>query len=125
MIAELSTQVLAFAGSASHTRCFLHIVNLIAKSLLSQFDAKKTAVDGDNELAELAKEFAEEEVAYLEKIASNANDEEIDEDDNDDGLVDETSNLTDAQWIELDRSLQPVKLALVKVCHMRSIQMHL
>ena len=86
---------------------------------------KKTAVDRDNELAELAKEFAEEEVAYLEKIASNANDEETDEDDNDDGLVDKTSNLTDAQQIELDRSLQPVKLALVKVSHMRSIQMHL
>ncbi|KIM56466.1 hypothetical protein SCLCIDRAFT_72349, partial [Scleroderma citrinum Foug A] len=67
------------------------------------------------ELAELAKEFAEEEAAYLEKIASNANDEETDKDDNDDGLVDETSNLTDAQWIELDRSLRPVKLALVKL----------
>ena len=69
---------------------------------------KKTAVDGDNELAELAKEFAEEEAVYLEKIASNANDEETDEDNNDDSLVDETSNLMDAQRIELDRSLWPV-----------------
>ncbi|KIM54106.1 hypothetical protein SCLCIDRAFT_61116, partial [Scleroderma citrinum Foug A] len=69
-----------------------------------------------SELAELAKEFAEEEAAYLEKIASNVNDEETDEDDNDNGLVDKTSNLTDAQWIELDRSLRPVKLALVKLC---------
>ena len=66
---------------------------------------KKTAVDRDNELAELAKEFAEEEAAYLEKITSNANDEETDEDNNDDSLVDETSNLMDAQRIELHRSL--------------------
>ena len=130
---QLSIQVPSFAGTASHTRCFLHIVNLIAKSLLSQFDSKKMADNGDNKLRELAKECVEEEAAYLEQITSNLNDEEIDEesdeeinvDDNDEGLVDEAGELTDAQWIELERSLQPVKLALVKVCCMKRVRMHL
>ncbi|KIM53944.1 hypothetical protein SCLCIDRAFT_31494 [Scleroderma citrinum Foug A] len=66
---------------------------------------KKTAIDEDNELEELAREFAEEEVAYLEKVASNPNDDEADDADNDDGLVDETSGLTDMQRIDLDRTL--------------------
>ena len=65
---QLSIQVPSFAGTASHTRCFLHIVNLIAKSLLSQFDSKKMADNGDNKLRELAKECVEEEAAYLEQI---------------------------------------------------------
>lgn len=118
MVTELSIQVPSFVGSASHTCCFLHIVNLIVKSLLSQFDAKKTAIDGDNKLEELAREFAEEEVAYLKKVTSNPNDNEADDANNDDGLVDETSGLTDMQQINLDRTLQPVRMALVKVCHM-------
>ena len=133
MVTELSIQVPSFAGSASHTHCFLHIVNLIAKSLLSQFDSKKTADNGDNKLRELAKECVEEEAAYLEQITSNMNDEEIDEesdeeidvDDNDEGLVDEACELTDVQRIELDRSLRPVKLALVKVCCMKRVRTHL
>ena len=53
MIEELQECIPEFAGSASHTHCFLHIVNLIAKSLLRQFDAQKMTVEGDHELAEL------------------------------------------------------------------------
>ncbi|KAL4067459.1 putative AC9 transposase [Scleroderma yunnanense] len=97
MITELSTQVLSFVGSVSHTWCFLHIMNFIVN---------------DNELAELVKELAEEEAAYLEKITSNPDDQETDEDDNDDGLVDKTSGLTDAQWIDLDRIIQSTTIVL-------------
>ena len=91
------------------------------------------ADNGDNELRELAKECVEEEATYLEQITSNLNDEKIDEesdeeinvDDNDKGLVDEAGKLTDAQRIEPERSLWPVKLALVKVCCMKRVQTHL
>ncbi|KAF9226859.1 hypothetical protein BS17DRAFT_660413, partial [Gyrodon lividus] len=38
MIHELLTLVLTFGGSASHTQCFLHMVNLIVKMLICQFD---------------------------------------------------------------------------------------
>ncbi|KAF8546591.1 hypothetical protein OG21DRAFT_1373998, partial [Imleria badia] len=38
MIKALSKMVPTFRGAASHTRCFLHIVNLVAKSLIRQFD---------------------------------------------------------------------------------------
>ncbi|KAG2030876.1 hypothetical protein BDR03DRAFT_819033, partial [Suillus americanus] len=38
MVAELAELVLHFSGLTSRTRCFLHIVNLIAKSLIREFD---------------------------------------------------------------------------------------
>ena len=47
MIQELEILTPEFAGFASHTQCFLHIVNLVAKSLLRQFDAKKATVKRD------------------------------------------------------------------------------
>ncbi|KAG2112249.1 uncharacterized protein F5147DRAFT_527041, partial [Suillus discolor] len=38
LVTELVDLVPHFAGQASHTRCFLHIINLVAKSLLHEFD---------------------------------------------------------------------------------------
>ncbi|KAF8546724.1 hypothetical protein OG21DRAFT_1383697, partial [Imleria badia] len=38
MIDSLSDLIPAFTGPKNQTCCFLHIVNLIAKSLLCQFD---------------------------------------------------------------------------------------
>ncbi|KIK76677.1 hypothetical protein PAXRUDRAFT_169130, partial [Paxillus rubicundulus Ve08.2h10] len=43
MIRELEDMVPSFSSSASHTRCFLHVVNLVAKSLIRQFDVTKDA----------------------------------------------------------------------------------
>ncbi|KAG2740485.1 hypothetical protein P692DRAFT_201675684, partial [Suillus brevipes Sb2] len=38
MISELADNVAHFEGKNSQTRCFLHVVNLVAKSLIRQFD---------------------------------------------------------------------------------------
>ncbi|KAF8837320.1 hypothetical protein BDN67DRAFT_860211, partial [Paxillus ammoniavirescens] len=38
MMVELEGLVAHFGGESARTRCFLHIVNLIAKSLLKQFN---------------------------------------------------------------------------------------
>ena len=110
MIQELETLTLEFAGFASHTRCFLHIVNLVAKALLRQFDAKKTTVKRDNELVAWADKLAKEE-AMVDEIDDDDRDDDDDDDsdnkkvDNEDGLVDEMDNKTDDE----------VKLALAKV----------
>lgn len=110
MIRELETLTPEFAGFTSHTRCFLHIVNLIAKSLLRQFDAKKATVHGDSEMAALANELANEE-AMVDEIEDD-NDLEVD---NEDGWIDEIEDLTENKRIELEESMRPVKLALAKV----------
>ncbi|KAF9218604.1 hypothetical protein BS17DRAFT_661327, partial [Gyrodon lividus] len=38
MINRLGNHIPTFGGATSHTRCFLHIVNLVAKSFIHQFD---------------------------------------------------------------------------------------
>ena len=52
IINKLSILVDTFAGTANHTHCFLHVVNLVAKSLIQQFEVKKEVAQ-DNELKEL------------------------------------------------------------------------
>lgn len=113
MIQELGRVVPSFAGFAGHTRCFLHIVNLVAKSLIRQFDAK-TAIEGDTELAEWAKELTDEQDEFQKGYRNDDNSNEAG-DDEEDGIVDETIDLTDDEKNELERSTRPVKLALVKV----------
>jgi hypothetical protein len=38
MIEELAIQLNNFPGSASQVRCFVHILNLVVKSIMHQFD---------------------------------------------------------------------------------------
>ncbi|KAG2041384.1 hypothetical protein BDR03DRAFT_809943, partial [Suillus americanus] len=41
MVDKLAMLVPKFAGEVSHTRCFLHTMNLVAKSLIREFDVSK------------------------------------------------------------------------------------
>ena len=125
MIDELQELIPEFSGSASHTRCFLHIMNLSAKSLICQFDAKKAGAKGDHEMAELQRELEEEEAFQGGDIEIDDEDKDDDDDDdelaekkkvnNDEGWVDEAEDMTEKEKDELEKSIQPVKLALVKV----------
>ena len=110
MIQELETLTLEFAGFASHTRCFLHIVNLVAKSMLCQFDAKKVTIKRDSEMAALVDELAEEEA-----MADEIEDDDDKEVDNEDGWIDEMESRTEDERIKLEDSMRPVRLALAKV----------
>lgn len=110
MVRELSDKVPAFGGVTSHTRCFLHTVNLVAKSLIREFDIKKRDTDqalADDELDELIQVDSED---------SDEDDSSADlADDNDSGWVDEVELLADDERDALERDIRPVKLALVKV----------
>ena len=48
MIKRLATLLPDFEGQPSRVRCFAHVLNLVAKSLIRQFDADldKAAADG-------------------------------------------------------------------------------
>jgi hypothetical protein len=41
MIEHLAVLIDTFPGAANQTRCFAHILNLVAKSVLRQFEAPK------------------------------------------------------------------------------------
>jgi len=67
MVTELAKLLRDFPGEANHTHCFAHIVNLIAKSLIRQFDVPKKQADEElsateEELQELAQDLELDEV---------------------------------------------------------------
>jgi len=45
MVDELVDRVPQFGGATSRTHCFLHIINLIAKLIICQFDVQKKDLD--------------------------------------------------------------------------------
>ena len=84
MVEELANLLDDFPGPANQTRCFLHILNLVVKSIIWQFDllkSKKTS-DGKDEddptldaaTAELLKLAAD--IDLEEQITVSAGDDE-------------------------------------------------
>jgi hypothetical protein len=110
MIRELAELVPGFEGEVSHTRCFLHVINLVAKSLIRQFNT----TDINDEQQELTDEPDMEDLPS-NIIAAEESDDEDAATDNDDGFVDEVENMNEEEK-ELHKStIKPVKVVLVKV----------
>jgi hypothetical protein len=117
MIAELANLLDDFPGPANQMRCFTHVLNLVVKSVIQQFDLPKTK--GDRILDDAAKEllalagnieFEEEE---LMRTDGKEGDEA--EDDNVEGWIDERLHMTEVELEVLDGSVEPVRLVLTKV----------
>ena len=113
MIAELATMIEDFPGAPNQTRCFTHVLNLVVKSILRQFDLPKNKaqefLDGaTEELLALAGDIEQEEL----ETQNNGND---DDDDNLDGWVDERNEMTEEELNELDAAVEPVCFVLTKV----------
>ena len=84
MIEELADLIATFPGEANRARCFVHIISLIAKSVIKQFDVPKAQASevldqGVEELMALAGEIKLEEEGMR---ASKNEDDENKEDDN-------------------------------------------
>jgi len=107
MVANLADILPSFPGTANHTRCFLHTINLVAKSLIKEFDMSRRdvteALDDDGSDSE----------------GSDREDPELNVDiadyDDMDGWVDEANLLSDHQRKQLQHDIRPIKLVLVKV----------
>jgi hypothetical protein len=105
MVKELKQVLTIFPGESNQTWCFDHIVNLIAKSIIWQFDEVLW------ELMVLAGDLDQEELATWEGELS-----EIDgDDDNVDGWVDKQEEMSKMEQKDLDDNIQPIRRVLVKV----------
>jgi hypothetical protein len=129
MIEHLATLIESFPGAANQTRCFAHILNLVVKSVLRQFEAPKGK--GDKAMGDAARELAavfdelndEHEAAGSESDGNegnNAGGEENDDnddevDDDEDGLPDERVGMEEEELASLDDSVKPIRLVLTKV----------
>lgn len=117
MVHHLKDLIPSFPGDANRARCFNHIIALVAKSAIRQFDVPKGQADealdeAERELRELAEGLDIEE----EQTRSEWEGQEGEEDDKQiDGWIDEVASLPAADREELEESIRPVRLVLVKV----------
>jgi hypothetical protein len=116
MITELAISLDDFPGPANQTRCFTHVLNLVVKSIIKQFDlpkaqADKALDDAAEELLKLAGNIEREE----EIFAEDGDDGEKGEDDNEEGWIDEREEMNDVELDELDACVLPIRMLLTKV----------
>ena len=126
MIEHLAVLLDTFPGAANQTRCFAHILNLVAKSVLRQFEApkKKSAVDGKEvdagvEEVEGDGDDNADNVAYESgTVDGDEKDDDVDDnivDDDEDGLPNELEELSEEKLSRLKASVKPVRDVLTKV----------
>jgi hypothetical protein len=105
MVEALKDLLVVFPGESNRTRCFDHIINLIAKSIIRQFDVSKaTGKSPDEALPRVLQELT----------AAEHNEGDDSDDDNADGWVDERAEMTELEQKDLDDDVQPVQQVLVK-----------
>ena len=112
-----------FPGAANQTCCFLHVINLVVKSIIKQFDlpnSKKTSGDDDEvdheddgRLDEATEELLK--LAGDVEIEGNLMAHSEEDNDNVEGWIDEQEEMTKDELNELSTSVAPVRLLLTKV----------
>jgi len=128
MVEKLEDLLPTFSFS-NCARCFTHVLNLIAKSLLKQFDVTKESQSDDElneeeaELLNLAKDLETEELTTAQE--TDGDDGEIEDEDDFEGWVDEVAVLTPMDRDFLEDDIRPVKMMLVKVSRNRYSTHHL
>lgn len=129
MIRQLESSIPSFPGGENQVRCFAHILNLVAKTIIRQFDTGKASDEdfADEEvelqaaaLAEIAASLEADVlevggIIEVEDSSGNAADGDGDVDDNVDGWIDEREDLSVEEREELRASILPMKLILAKV----------
>lgn len=106
MINHLATLLENYPGRANRTRCFTHILNLVAKCIMKQFDKPKKKKTGETEDSD---EEADDLAAALDDL------EEDDENERMDWENDMRADMTAEEVKELEESVKPVRRVLGKV----------
>lgn len=123
MINKLSDLIPSYPGDASRARCFNHVIALVAKSVVRQFDVPKGQAgavldEAERELREMVEGIdIEDDKKQNEWEASDSGED----DENGDGWIDEVAKLLIADREELEDSIQTVRLVLVKVSALNSL----
>lgn len=123
MINEMDDLIENFRGQRGHVRCFDHILNLVVKMLLKQFDISPHCAKCENDTDLDATEATLQELAReLEMEIEEDNDDvaewDLDTVDLDDveGWVDKRDGMSVEEAAKHEATMCPVKLVLAKVC---------
>jgi hypothetical protein len=120
MVDELAGRLVEYPGAPNRARCFTHILNLVVKSIMRQFDVPSKRSDAimDESAYELQKLAGDIEV---DELVTQVEEDHSQEGgpclDNDEGWVDEREDMTDEEREELEESVKPIRFLLTKVRH--------
>ena len=114
MFDALAELVTAFPGAANRTQCFTHILNLVVKVILCQFDMPKAKGDNALDVASQALLDLAGDIE-MENEAMDKNMKEQEDDDRREGSVDLHEGMSQEEQDELDVTVHPVQLVLVKL----------
>ena len=130
MIESMATIMSEFSGEASRARCLAHIVNLVVKIILRQFDVSKKKekkdkpnipVDGDGvddaEIMECEAEV-EELVRVLDKEEKEMNEDDETDNEESENLVRDVEMIEEAmedEIKEVSKMVKPVRQVIFKV----------
>lgn len=80
MVENMGVEVEDFDGDASRVRCFAHVVNLVARSVLSQFDLPKNRLYSESAHKTRKKQRADEvyDAQDIETDEEEENDDDVD-----------------------------------------------
>jgi hypothetical protein len=117
MIIELADLLENFPGPANQTRCFTHIINLVVKSIIRQFDlpTSKGAQNYDEATKELL--LLAGDIDSEEEAMARIGEEDGVDGDNMEGWVDERETMSESELDELEKSVGPVRSSLTKVSY--------
>ena len=115
MVEELELLIEQFNGQTSRARCILHVGNLVAKSMIKQFDIPRgrQGEDPGEEEKNLRALADGVDIKDYEMIGTIGKDPE--KDDDMDGWVDEIALLSAQEKARLENDIRPVRFALTKV----------
>jgi len=99
MINHLATLLAAFSDLANRTHCFTHILNLVAKCIMKQFDTPRKKKPNDDILADDEDEDVADLQVALDELEGELEDDVISED---------GDNWEFDMHIELEETIKPV-----------------
>lgn len=121
MIEELEMLLKNFPGLANQARYFTHILNLVVKSIMQQFDifqvkSDEIVDDVTRELLKLAGDIEKEEAVIVWADSNGNKNSNGSGDDNVEGWVNKQLNMSKEELVELNEAIRPVCFMLTKVC---------
>ena len=142
VMSEQLADMLPGFSHVGHTRCFLHIVNLVARSMIKQIDIPKNHAgqnldiqsqeitpdelidDTDEGLhgPEVENDFEDQDRARGGHQNNHVFDGAADDDDNIEGWTDEMNLLSTSEHEHIREETRPVKLILVKVIYVKFME---
>ena len=121
MIEHLAVLVDAFPGAPNQTRCFAHILNLVVKSVLRQFEAPKKGKEladvVDHVVMEIDNDNNDKDEGDGSDNEGGSNEcEDVDDevvDDDEDGLL--PDEMSEEESLRVKERVKPIRLVLTKV----------